>query len=337
MVTALEERQRQIHHRNSSLLQRRLGDLSPKAEAICSFDIVGVVLAVARTGTVLYFVQNSCKTQDTISQKAACAATIQGLFAMLGFLVSFLSDAIASCQATLNVPALCAAVSGNLVAVLSILGGSIASLENSCRAATQLADSDPEWFKYLKPPPGPGPPRRLNGTEFVLPAQGSVSKLPSLPLRETLSIEQIQEMRNKLSASEFRKAEIANCVFDVGLTSMFFGRGLLDLYSAAMHSPCNEGEKDFNGHTTDATSGCLVQVTGMITTFSFVASLIALLVSECPEGANVQALCASDAIVLIGSVSGLLQTGSSFVLVCGKVLDDHIDHIVEDVGTDIIP
>ena len=39
----------------------------------------------------------------------------------------------------------------------------------------------------------------------------------------------------------------------------------------------------------DATSGCLVQVTGMITTFSFVASLIALLVSECPEGANVQA------------------------------------------------
>ena len=25
--------------------------------------------------------------------------------------------------------------------------------------------------------------------------------------------------RNKLSASEFRKAEIANCVFDVGLTS----------------------------------------------------------------------------------------------------------------------
>lgn len=50
-----------------------------------------------------------------------------------------------------------------------------------------------------------------------------------------------------------------------------------------------------------------------------------------------EALCASDAIVLIGSVSGLLQTGSSFVLVCGKVLDDHIDHIVEDVGTDIIP
>ena len=33
----------------------------------------------------------------------------------------------------------------------------------------------------------------------------------------------------------------------------------------------------------------MVQVSGMITTFDFVGALISLVVSECPEGANIKA------------------------------------------------
>ena len=36
-------------------------------------------------------------------------------------------------------------------------------------------------------------------------------------------------------------------------------------------------------------STCIDEVSAMITTFDYVATLIALLVSECPEGANVKA------------------------------------------------
>lgn len=39
----------------------------------------------------------------------------------------------------------------------------------------------------------------------------------------------------------------------------------------------------------DQDATCMVQVSGMITTFDFVGALISLVVSECPEGANIKA------------------------------------------------
>ena len=43
----------------------------------------------------------------------------------------------------------------------------------------------------------------------------------------------------------------------------------------------------------DQDSTCMVEVSGMITTFDYVAALIALLVSECPEGASIKAVTGS--------------------------------------------
>ena len=128
---------------------------------------------------------------------------------------------------------------------------------------------------------------------------------------------------------------------------MFFGRGLLSIYNAAMQSPCTVAD-DFDDQlaagqkcglvdsqfpifhwfewlfidpnplitlyekrnkvcsgehifvhlssssnrfekSKDQDSTCMVEVSGMITTFDYVAALIALLVSECPEGASIKA------------------------------------------------
>eukprot|EP00435_Cladocopium_sp_Y103_P034985 s2836_g9.t1 len=117
MISSLEERRRQLRSNTTSPAQRRLGmhshsdsemadsetaELTPTKQATCGFDIIGVTLAVARAGTVLYFVQDSCKTQETINQKHACAATISGLFSTIGFLISFMSDSINACQTTLR-------------------------------------------------------------------------------------------------------------------------------------------------------------------------------------------------------------------------------------------
>lgn len=256
MISSLEERRRQLprlSHRNaSSPSQRRLGmtsdsdELEPTKKATCSFDIIGVVLAAARVGTILYFVQDSCKTQETINQKTACAATINGLFATVGFLISFLSDSISACQTSLQLPANCAAVSGNLVAILSIMGGSTSSLENSCRAAT-IANDNPKWLDYIKEKPEwlKYVSRRLDSTNETSPGIITTAKLPALPTRSVLSDAMIQEIRNNLTAAEFRRVEISQCVFDTLLTSMFFGRGLLSIYNAAMHSPCTAAD-DFD-------------------------------------------------------------------------------------------
>jgi len=129
--------------------------------------------------------------------------------------------------------------------------------------------------------------------------------------------------------------EISQCVFDTLLTSMFFGRGLLSIYNAAMQSPCTVAD-DFDDQL-DQDSTCMVEVSGMITTFDYVAALIALLVSECPEGASIKALCASDAIILVGAISALFQTGTSFLLVCGQKPDERIDRIIGDIQADLVP
>lgn len=351
MISSLEERRRQLRSNTTSPAQRRLGmhshsdsemadsetaELTPTKQATCGFDIIGVTLAVARAGTVLYFVQDSCKTQETINQKHACAATISGLFSTIGFLISFMSDSINACQTTLTVPATCSAVGGNLLAILGILGGSISSLENSCRAVT-LANENPEWLQYVKEKPKwlKYVKRRLSEepTNGGVKQMHSTAKLPPLPVRSILSEAMIQEIRNNLSAAEFRRVEITQCTFDSMLTAMFFGRGLMDIYNAAMHSPCTVADDFDNQLDQDAT--CMIQVSGMITTFDFVGALISLVVSECPEGANIKALCASDATILVGAVSGLLQTGASFLLVCGQEPDGEISHVLEDA--DIIP
>lgn len=128
---------------------------------------------------------------------------------------------------------------------------------------------------------------------------------------------------------------------------MFFGRGLLDIYNAAMNLPCEIADtfdeevaarlmryflcmstrvqlNDFNSllesswlcatlHSKDhyfaspcfvwlafnqheiwwvsqeQRVSCMISVSGMITTFDYVAALLALVVSECPEGANIKA------------------------------------------------
>eukprot|EP00438_Fugacium_kawagutii_P016596 Skav236382 [mRNA] locus=scaffold29:4149:14092:- [translate_table: standard] len=322
MISSLEERKRQLsQHNNTRAVQRRL-EIGGVQKATCSFDIIGVVLATARVGTVLYFVQDSCKTQETINQKTACSATISGLFSTIGFLISFLSDSISACSETVSLPATCAAVSGNIIAatclhsgeaskVLGIMGGAISSMENSCRAVTK-ANEEPEWLQYVEDPPkwlkyvDRRFDRRLSGEPvkpgLELPPM-DVAKLPAPPIRSILSEEQIQEIRNKLSAAEFRNVEISQCVFDTMLTAMFFGRGLLDIYNAAMNSPCEIAD-NFEEEVEQRVS-CMISVSGMVTTFDYVAALLALITSECPEGANIKALCASDAMILVGVVSAL--------------------------------
>ena len=57
-----------------------------------------------------------------------------------------------------------------------------------------------------------------------------------------------------------------------------------NIFFAHSSSSSNHFEK-----SKDQDSTCMVEVSGMITTFGYVAILIALLVSECPEGTNVKA------------------------------------------------
>jgi len=357
MIADLELRRSRLPTRASDTFvpSRRLEtNLTKVQEANCAFDIIGVVLAIARCGTTLYFAQDTCKVQQTPDDKSACGAVLMGLFANIGFLISFASDAAATCAGSLNFPAFCSAAAGNMLAVLSITSSVMASLQTSCRTVTALG---PAWRKYLPAAAAKvdafkdivrkiRKPRRLRSGEAASPAlpapspdtlrlldvpQGrQLAELPANPTQRYLAGDLLQEIRSKLSAAEFRKVEIAACVIDASLLGMFFGRGLLDLYNTAINSPCQKENKVQFTSKVEADATCLVQVTSLITVFDFVGALVALLVSECPKGANVKALCAADVTIAIGAITALIQTGSSTVLLC-DIPDADSELVVSDL------
>ena len=108
-----------------------------------------------------------------------------------------------------------------------------------------------------------------------------MSKLPPsplLPLR-VLDTNLEKRIRDHLADKRKRESEITSCVLDVGLISLFTGKGLMNIAKAAQHSPCVDR---FDSHPGEAETACVVQVSGIIATFELVGSLLAGVSALCP-------------------------------------------------------
>ena len=125
--------------------------------------------------------------------------------------------------------------------------------------------------------------RRLHGHHDSWSAANTSSHshlatLPPSPLR-VLDADMEKKIKKHLADKQSRQADITSCVLDAGLVSLFTGRGLMAVANAAQHSPCVER---FDSHPGEAETACVVQVSGIIATFEFIASLLAGVAALCP-------------------------------------------------------
>eukprot|EP00929_Paragymnodinium_shiwhaense_P029129 TRINITY_DN16766_c0_g1_i1.p1 TRINITY_DN16766_c0_g1~~TRINITY_DN16766_c0_g1_i1.p1 ORF type:complete len:361 (-),score=61.27 TRINITY_DN16766_c0_g1_i1:276-1358(-) len=104
---------------------------------------------------------------------------------------------------------------------------------------------------------------------------------------------------NETVSAADRGAEITGCVLDVvQMTSLL---GVIGLNIDGAKFSCDEKDLD--------QKFCSVNVLNIISSFSFVAQYIALIINDCPEAFNVRAGCASGATELIAGTTSLVACG----------------------------
>lgn len=333
----------------------------------CGFDASGVALAAGKLATSFYKVQDRCKNPETDREKRNCASQVSLMLAFAGITATFTSAAASDCAASLNEPAKCAVSTAGFAGILGFVSSALIAVKGACI-------EDLQKDKLLQNPldailPKLPVPRRLRGENstvtldtvdtvdsddsgFPLEDLADLRSLhdlhslhskarASVPLRtlpanqpQVLDDQLFQKLRDLIAAHEKRQVKIADCVFDVGLTALFLGRGIMNTVLAGQHSPCNEDD-DFGDHLDEQTIACLIQVSGISSVFMLVATLITASVTACPVKSAAVSICAKDILAAISGVTALIQEGAAISLECGPE-DEHAEQLDNELADSIV-
>lgn len=321
----------------------------------CGFDVSGVALSAGKLATSFYKVQDRCKNPETDREKRDCASQVSLMLAFAGITATFTSAAASDCAASLSQPAKCAVSTAGFAAILSFVSSALIAMKGACVEDLQKDKLLQNPLDAILPKL-PDAPRRLRGenstaldTGFPLADLRSLQDLHSLHSKATASVplrtlpanqpqvlddQLFQKLRDLIAAHEKRQVKIADCVFDSGLSALFLGRGIVNTVLAGQHSPCNEDE-DFGDHLDEQTTACLIQVSGISSVFTLVATLITASVTACPVKSAAVSICAKDILAVISGVTALIQEGAAISLECGPE-DEHAEHLDEDLADSIV-
>ncbi|CAJ1374793.1 unnamed protein product [Effrenium voratum] len=293
------------------LRRPRVDMTDPMAKnATCAFNIVGLMVGAAKIGTAAATVERACFVQQTSLQISRCATTVQNVLFSSAFFLGSVVSALDSCSRTLIPAARCTSQRDRVIAVLSILGSSVANLESSCRvvASQNSVDWVPPAVRRLSPD-------RVN-QPIPLESNRTLAQLPAPPGR-MLNDDLLQKIRNKLAANAERDERRASCAVDALLTFTLTAQDIVATVGVGNYTPCDE--EDVGSDRLGPSAACVVQLTGIISTFEYVGSLIALLFAECPAMVDFRAACASDALAVIGAVTNLVQQAPGLLLLCEEL------------------
>jgi len=287
--------------------------LSPPKEASaasCAIDVGVATVFLGTAGTSINAAVRSCKRQVTAANKAACSASISGVILGLNYASGFLSAAAADCQHSLQVvneelarKATCAADLTTFIASLALLANSGSAMRQVCGAhLVSPADAlsvntrrlEESWQERLR--------QAQAGT-------GPAANATARDLRHVHSVAGVNAERMTM-----RSAEIAECVFDVGQATLFFARAGLMVNAAV--ADCSRFELRTGGGAAQAR--CAVDVSSVISAFSFAASGISYSCFHCPFWKHVVPACAGAIVNLISALSQIAAAGSSFEANCGQ-------------------
>lgn len=304
--------------------------------AQCAVDVGLSTIFLGTAGTSINAAVRNCRRQITDQQKAACSASISGVMLGFGYAAGFLSQAAADCQSSLQVVsetavhrAQCAADIATLTAMLAVIANSGSSMREVCgndatvngalsvnaRRLNEEVDHvkmEEDWLHKFGT-------AGLNLTSLLT---GDLEKDDlDKEKRDLSSLGQTKANPFQSSALAMkqrmkdRSGELAECVFDVGQSTLFLARAAMKINSAV--SDCSRFELRTGGPKNQAK--CSVDVASIIASFSFVASGVSFACFHCPFYKSSQPACAGSIINMIAALAEVAAVGSSLQASCGDV------------------
>lgn len=269
------------------------GNLHPLQMVLCIIDVNQAINSLALGGTSLRDTILVCEPPFADAERqAGCTVALTNLIYFIAQTSSYISAAASDCAATANLPAYCAADITNLILSLSGIANTGSSIMLTCR---RKGDTD-----FITTPS-----RRLEADEIANFFNNATEYLQNLSV--TLRVEEL--------AKRNRQTSITNCFFNAVQAADYVIRAGLALNQGIQHcQPLTLHTDGVSGQMT-----CSVDITGVINSLSYAAQAIGYVISQCPVGVNLDAVCAGDIAGMIGAMAGVAASGSSLTLTCGKI------------------
>jgi hypothetical protein len=235
-----------------------------------------------------------------------CAVSITEIVESFTFAASFLSSVATDCvTGGPNVQAQCASDITGLIAAVADLAQAGSGIDYDCTRRLVEANDTSVDEEVAYAIPSPGTKSLLETRQLWSPERFPVwSKNPAAaPYARPPVSKQSRAERNY-------HAETAYCVIYAAQATWFLARAGLDINDATYDCAAT------TMHSRLKTAACSASVSGIILSFSYVASYISGAAAQCAHGMNPKAACAGDISKLVAALGVTAAASSGMSAAC---------------------
>jgi len=280
--------------RNLAVLGSKKKTTNPRVRelhgASCAIDVTHATLYLQRAGLAITAATKSCKGASA-REKTACAADISTIFASVGFVAEYISEAVLMCEQTIDMKARCAGGISGIVANTARLATQASFMAANCKGGVTYDDT---------------------------PMGDSVWQMD-------------RRLQDDSSHPTYNEDTVGTygCVLDATQSANYLANFGISIDGAT--KSCGEGKSNIpmgllHPHNREAHQVyCAMNVLEILESIFEAGAFISSAVSHCSPQTNQQALCASGAVGVTGALTGLTK---SILNVYGACEDDPLKKVV---------
>ncbi|CAE7637998.1 UVR8, partial [Symbiodinium pilosum] len=256
----------------------------PWIRADCVIDVAQATAYLGQAIVFLYKAIDYKGLQCPDNSPSGCAASVAGVLTSLSWIASYVALAASSCkQAASNFGALCTSDFFSLQADFGELATSGAAVGHDCNVS-----HGPITLLMT----GVAASKKVHtGASFIQGGAGPI-------LQKALKI------KGHMQAKRQHSFDMMQCVMDVTNSATYLVRAILQIRTAALS--CSNPK------------ACVIGITGIISSYVWVAQFTALAVSDCQVASDQKADCAADITDMVAALTNVAASGLGAVSDCAK-------------------
>jgi len=275
---------RQLFHvKKFGVMHESTADLKT---ASCVVDITHSVLFLQRAALAITAATASCKGGKDPNIQAACAADISTVYAAVGFVAEYISQAVASCSENIQVDAQCSAAISGIVGNTARISTDAAFIAGNCKGAAAYGKPTGDSIWQMT--------RRLRSESSEV-----IRRLDSDTIEPTYEENTVGTYACVLDATQATNYLAAFGIAIDGATKSCSKNNLPHGIKSMIRYPFVHQMAEVY---------CAANIFDILEALFEAAAFISSAVSHCAPATNQDALCAAGATGVVGGSSGLLKS-----------------------------